>query len=74
MPGNEGVSMVLLLLTGVLLLVVGGCACVVWAARGGPPWTRAVAQVTLVAGESVRSAGRSGRSGGHRGGDDDSDG
>lgn len=66
--------MILLLLPVVLLLAVGGCACVVWAARGGPSWTRAVAKTTLVAGELVRSSGRSGRSSGHRGADDDPDG
>jgi uncharacterized protein YceK len=42
------------LLLGVLALVVGGCACVVWAERGGPGWVRAVAKVTLVAGELLR--------------------
>ncbi|MFD8599344.1 hypothetical protein ACFV1L_30515 [Kitasatospora sp. NPDC059646] len=42
----------------VLLLVVGGCGCVVWAERGGPGWVRAVARVTLVAGELVRRDAR----------------
>ncbi|WP_030402871.1 MULTISPECIES: hypothetical protein [unclassified Streptomyces] len=51
--------MVLLLLAAVLLLAVGGCVCVVWAARGGPPWTRAVAAATLAAGQLVRASGRS---------------
>ncbi|MGX1408325.1 hypothetical protein [Streptomyces sp. SAI-097] len=56
--------MILLLLSAVVLLVAGGCACVVWAARGGPPWTRAVARTTLAAGELVRaSGGNRGRSG-----------
>ncbi|CAL9400642.1 hypothetical protein [Streptomyces sp. enrichment culture] len=46
--------MLLIILSVILVLVVGGCACVVWAARGGPPWTRAVAGMTLAAGELVR--------------------
>lgn len=29
-------SMILIVLSVVLLLVVGGCVCVVWAGRGGP--------------------------------------
>ncbi|MFJ8545584.1 hypothetical protein ACIRFH_26870 [Streptomyces sp. NPDC093586] len=57
--------MAVLVVTGVLLLVVGGCVCVVRAARGGPRWVRAVAAVTLTAGELVRAAGRSR---GHAGG------
>ncbi|MEU3747379.1 MULTISPECIES: hypothetical protein [Streptomyces] len=46
--------MVLAVLIGVLVLAVGGCVCVVWASRGGPPWVRAVAKVTLLGGELVR--------------------
>ncbi|WP_077799519.1 hypothetical protein [Streptomyces sp. JHA26] len=66
--------MTVLVLTGVLLLVVGGCACVVWAARGGPRWARGVARATLAAGELARASRRSsGRSNGRSGGDDDSD-
>ncbi|WP_108933858.1 hypothetical protein [Streptomyces ardesiacus] len=65
-------SMVLLLLAAVLLLAVGGCGCVVWAARGGPPWTRAVAAATLAAGELVRASGRS--RGNRTGTADDTDG
>lgn len=42
----------------VLLLVVGGCVCVVWAERGGPGWVRVVARGTLGAGELVRRAAR----------------
>jgi hypothetical protein len=56
--------MAVLVLSGVLALVVAGCVCVVWAARGGPRWARAVATVTLTAGELVRRAGRTGRSSG----------
>ena len=47
--------MVVLALAVVLALVVGGCVCVVWAARGGPRWVRAVSSVTLGLGEVVRS-------------------
>ncbi|MFF4547744.1 hypothetical protein [Streptomyces sp. NPDC001435] len=53
--------MILLVLVGVLVLAVGGCVCVVWAARGGPRWSRAVATATLTAGELVRRAGRKDR-------------
>jgi len=48
--------MIGLVLLGVLALAVGGCACVVWADRGGPRWARVVATVTLSAGELVRRA------------------
>ncbi|MFC7931451.1 hypothetical protein [Streptomyces cinereoruber] len=57
--------MILFVLTAVLVLVVGGCVCVVWAARGGPRWTRGVAAVVLLGGELVRAGG--GRGGGKRG-------
>ncbi|MFB7370124.1 hypothetical protein ACFC0D_09810 [Streptomyces sp. NPDC056222] len=50
--------MALLILSGVLVLAVGGCVCVVWAARGGPRWVRGVATVTLAAGQLVRRSGR----------------
>ncbi|MET7936677.1 hypothetical protein [Streptomyces sp. NPDC005322] len=54
--------MAVLVLSGVLVLAVGGCVCVVWAARGGPRWVRAVAAVTLGAGELVRRSGHRSRS------------
>ena len=57
----------LLVLIGVLVLVIGGCVCVVWAARGGPRWVRAVATTTLAAGEVVRRSGRSDRNSGDNG-------
>ncbi|MEK9521122.1 hypothetical protein ACIOMM_30575 [Streptomyces sp. NPDC087908] len=60
--------MILVALTGVLVLVVGGCVCVVWAARGGPRWVRGVAAVTLALGSAVRSSNR--RRGVGSGGDD----
>ncbi|MHA5049643.1 hypothetical protein [Streptomyces sp. SD15] len=62
--------MAVLVLSGVLVLVVGGCVCVVWAARGGPRWVRAVATATLAAGELVRRSGRADRSSNRQGGDD----
>ncbi|GAA3042922.1 hypothetical protein [Streptomyces glomeratus] len=46
------------LLGVVLVLTVAGCGAVVWAARGGPRWVRAVATATLLAGELVRRSGR----------------
>ncbi|MGW1714417.1 hypothetical protein [Streptomyces sp. NPDC002156] len=49
-------------LSGVLALVVGGCVCVVWAARGGPRWVRVVARVTLFAGELARKSDSSRKS------------
>ncbi|MFC9624378.1 hypothetical protein ACFTXM_31850 [Streptomyces sp. NPDC056930] len=48
--------MVVLVLIGVLALVVGGCACVVWAERGGPRWVRVVATTTLTASHLLRHA------------------
>ncbi|MFJ8146408.1 hypothetical protein ACIQ6R_15255 [Streptomyces sp. NPDC096048] len=60
--------MAVLVLSGVLVLVVGGCVCVVWAARGGPRWVRAVSAVTLAVGELARTSKSAGRRGG--GGDD----
>nr|WP_078898585.1 hypothetical protein [Streptomyces sp. CNQ-509] len=58
---------------GVLALVLGGCACVVWSARGGGPrWVRAAAPLMLAAGNAVRgSAGgrRRGSNGNTSGGD-----
>ncbi|WP_329365328.1 hypothetical protein [Streptomyces sp. NBC_01483] len=50
-----------LVLAGLLVLVVGGCVCVVWASRGGPRWVRGVASVTLVMGELLRASMKSNR-------------
>lgn len=50
--------MTVLILSGVLVLVLGGCVCVVWASRGGPRWVRAVSTATLTAGELVRRSNR----------------
>ncbi|MFJ8944556.1 hypothetical protein ACIRG4_15090 [Streptomyces sp. NPDC102395] len=65
--------MAVFVLSCVLVLVVGGCVCVVWAARGGPRWVRVVAAVTVGLGRLVSMAGGGRRS--SRGGTaDDSDG
>ncbi|MER5730639.1 hypothetical protein ABT084_20300 [Streptomyces sp. NPDC002138] len=58
-------NMVALVLLGILALAVGGCVCVIWAARGGPRWVRGVATVTLAAGELVRRAQKNRRKGLH---------
>ncbi|MET8678603.1 hypothetical protein ABZW18_13715 [Streptomyces sp. NPDC004647] len=55
--------MTMIVLLGVLLLVIAGCVCVVWAARGGPRWVRVVATVTIAAGELVSRSGKRRRSG-----------
>lgn len=57
-----------ILLAVVLTLAVAGCGAVVWAARGGPRWVRAVASVTLAAAEVVRVLGKTGKSGKRGGG------
>ncbi|GAA2768423.1 hypothetical protein GCM10010103_74650 [Streptomyces paradoxus] len=62
--------MLVLILSVVVLLVIGGCVCVFWEARGGAPgWARGVAKVTLLGGELVRSTSRNSRSQ-QSGGDD----
>lgn len=62
--------MLVLILAVVVLLVIGGCVCVYWAARGDAPrWARGVAKVTLLGSELARSASRSSRS--HGSGSDD---
>ncbi|MDV9171040.1 hypothetical protein R6V09_12965 [Streptomyces sp. W16] len=55
--------MIVVLLLGVLALIVGGCACVVWAERGGPRWVRVAATVTLAASELLRSSEKKRRRG-----------
>lgn len=60
--------MMVLALSCILVLTIGGCVCVWWAARGGPRWTRAVSAATLAAGELTRRASRYDRNPG--GGDD----
>ncbi|MBB4712306.1 hypothetical protein [Streptomyces luteogriseus] len=55
--------MLVLVLSVVVLLLVGGCVCVFWAARGDAPrWARGVARATLLGSELSRSASRSPRS------------
>ncbi|MFE9358029.1 hypothetical protein [Streptomyces olivaceoviridis] len=62
----------IVLLLGVLVLVIGGCVCVVWAERGGPRWVRIVAALTRGAGELLSSAQQKSRSR-NRGGSGDTD-
>lgn len=62
--------MLVLMLSVVVLLVIGGCVCVFWAARGDAPgWARGVAKATLLGSELARSASRNSRSR-QSGGDD----
>ncbi|GGQ78182.1 hypothetical protein GCM10010250_57310 [Streptomyces althioticus] len=63
----EGARVILIVLTAVLILTAGGCACVFWAARGGPRWTHAVARATLTAGHVTTALLRPGRSGSRTG-------
>ncbi|MFF4366144.1 hypothetical protein [Streptomyces sp. NPDC001594] len=51
-----------------LALAAGGAACVVWADRGGPPWARVVARITLALGSLAGKAARNRRRGLNRGG------
>jgi hypothetical protein len=55
--------MIIIVLLGVLLLVIAGCVCVVWAARGGPRWVRVAATATIAAGELVRRSNKRRRRG-----------
>lgn len=48
----------------VLVVVAGGCVCVVWAERGGPPRVRGVAAATLAVSRLV-GLGRRRRPGPH---------
>ncbi|MER7478334.1 hypothetical protein ABTX60_11860 [Streptomyces sp. NPDC126510] len=51
--------MLVLILSVVVLLIIGGCVCVYWAARGDAPrWARGVAKATLLGSELARSASR----------------
>ncbi|MEU0198921.1 MULTISPECIES: hypothetical protein [unclassified Streptomyces] len=55
--------MLVAILAVVVLLVIGGCVCVFWAARGDAPrWARGVTRVTLLGSELTRSASRDSRS------------
>ncbi|MEU0108690.1 MULTISPECIES: hypothetical protein [unclassified Streptomyces] len=55
--------MLVAILAVVVLLVIGGCVCVFWAARGDAPrWARGVARMTLLGSELTRSASRNSRS------------
>ncbi|MEU4170234.1 hypothetical protein AB0F46_25565 [Streptomyces sp. NPDC026665] len=59
-----------LLLLGVPALVVGGCVCAFWAARGGPRWVRVVATVMLTLGGLLDAACKCRRRHANRSGDD----
>lgn len=59
--------MEIFVLSGALVLVVGGCVCVVWGARGGPRWVRGVARVMLVVGEVLSASSRGSRKSGGSG-------
>ncbi|MDX2913638.1 MULTISPECIES: hypothetical protein [Streptomyces] len=49
--------MLVLILSVVILLALGGCVCVYWTARGdAPAWARGVARTTEVASKVVRRA------------------
>ncbi|UUU23623.1 hypothetical protein [Streptomyces sp. DSM 40750] len=62
--------MLVLILSVVVLLVIGGCVCVFWAARGDAPrWVRGVAKATLLGSEVTRSASGKSRT---QGGQDNS--
>ncbi|MEV6192895.1 hypothetical protein AB0M19_10880 [Streptomyces sp. NPDC051920] len=56
--------------TSAVHLVVGGCVCVFWAARG-PRWVRVVAAVTFTPGGLLDAAGKSRRRHVNRSGDDE---
>ncbi|MFH9724499.1 hypothetical protein ACH4M4_16245 [Streptomyces sp. NPDC017254] len=66
--------MMKLALIGVLVLVVGGCVCVVWASRGGPRWVRAVAAVTLELAKAVGKSNRRSTGSGNNGNNGDTGG
>ncbi|MGW7199106.1 hypothetical protein [Streptomyces chryseus] len=55
--------MLVLILSVVVLLVIGGCVCVFRAARGDAPrWARGLAKATLLGSDLARSASRNSRS------------
>ncbi|MEV7774560.1 hypothetical protein [Kitasatospora sp. NPDC086791] len=58
-------------LIGLLVLVLAGCGCVVWADRGGPGWVRVVATLTIRAGDALRTYARRSRRGKGSGGGGD---
>ncbi|MFF6781144.1 hypothetical protein [Streptomyces sp. NPDC012510] len=56
--------MLILILSVVILLALGGCVCVYWTARGDAPrWARGVAKATDVASNVVLRANSRTRSG-----------
>ncbi|MDX2601958.1 hypothetical protein PV379_48910 [Streptomyces caniscabiei] len=64
--------MLILILSVVLLLALGGVVCVYWTARGDAPrWARGVARTTDVASGILLSANKSNRSGSQNSVDND---
>lgn len=60
-PYATGVgNMIGAVLLVLVVLLIGGCACVFWAERGGPRWARVIATVTLSASELLRSSNKKG--------------
>ncbi|MGW1033602.1 hypothetical protein ACWD4Z_15570 [Streptomyces antibioticus] len=59
------VDMVVLALTGLLALVIAGCACVWWTSRAddAPRWARAVSAVTLAVADVLSTSSRTSRRG-----------
>jgi hypothetical protein len=56
--------MLVFILSVVILLVIGGCVCVYWTARGDAPrWARGVAKTTEVASDLVLRANSKSRTG-----------
>ncbi|MEI5524807.1 hypothetical protein WB401_14485 [Streptomyces brasiliscabiei] len=63
-------TVLILILSVVILLVLGGCVCVYWTARGDAPrWARGAARATEVASKVVLRANIS--SNNRNGGDND---
>ncbi|MFD0312698.1 hypothetical protein [Streptomyces flavalbus] len=66
--------MLVLMLSVVVLLLIGGCVCVYWSARGDAPrWARGVAKATLLGSDLARGASRGSRSSRSGGSDDAGD-
>ncbi|MEV5611005.1 hypothetical protein [Streptomyces sp. NPDC052225] len=64
-------GMILTLLLALLVVAAFGFACSVWAARGGPRWTRIASTVTVGAANAVSATVKSNRNSGNRNQGDD---
>ncbi|MFE7839356.1 hypothetical protein ACFU53_25885 [Streptomyces sp. NPDC057474] len=52
-------TVLVLILSALVLLVIGGCVCVYWTARGDAPgWARGVARTTEVVSQLVLKANK----------------